>query len=106
LLSEELDRRIALVRATSVGRDVELQALVLRVIITDDPRGAAEGLREFMPRLSVDDILATPYLWVGTVESICEHIEAARERWGLSYFSVFHDSRRSVVPIISRLAHR
>ncbi len=106
LSPEAMDRRITLVRAASVGRDVELHALVLRVIVTDDPRGAAEGLREFIPELSVEDILATPYIWIGTVESICDDIAAARERWGLSYFSVFHDSLTSVAPIISRLADR
>ncbi len=103
LSPEALDRRVALVRAASVGRVVELQALVLRVIITDDPRGAAEDLQKVVPELSVDDILATPYLWVGTVQSICEDIAAARERWGFSYFSVFQDALMSAAPIVSRL---
>jgi len=86
------------------GRDVELQALVQRVIVTDDPRGAAERARESLPELSVEDILASPYLWIGTLESICEGVFAARECWGFSYFTVFDDSIETVTPVVNRLA--
>jgi hypothetical protein len=57
-----------------------------------------------MPELSIEDVLATPYLWIGTVESICEHLLAAQERWGFSYFTVFHDSLDAAAPITARLA--
>jgi probable F420-dependent oxidoreductase len=100
-----VDERVALVRAASAGRDVELQALVQRVTITDDPRGTAESAGELLPELSVEDTLATPYLWIGTVQSICEHILAARERWGFSYFTVFHHSLEAATPIVTRLAN-
>lgn len=103
-LPEAVDQRVARVRAASVGRDIELHALVQRVTITDDPRAAAEQTRASMPELRVDDIFATPYLWTGTVESICEQVHAARERWGFSYFSVFNDSLDAIAPIIARLA--
>lgn len=101
---DAVDARVALVRAASGGRDVELQALVQRVIVTDDPRGTAERARESLPELSVEDILGTPYLWIGTIESICEGVLAARERWGFSYFTVFNDSIETVTPIVNRLA--
>ncbi len=96
---------MALVRGASAGRDVELQALVQRVAITDDPREVVEQISASLPGLSVDDVLATPYLWVGTVESICEQILAARESWGFSYFTVFNDSVEAITPIVSRLAN-
>jgi probable F420-dependent oxidoreductase len=99
-----VDERIALVRAAAPGRDIELQGLVQRVIVTDEPRRAAERAREALPELSVENILDTPYLWIGTVESICEQILAARERWGFSYFTVFHHSLQAATPIITRLA--
>ena len=101
---EAVDERVALVRAASARRDIELQALVQRVIVTDDPRSAAERARESLPELSVEDILGTPYLWIGTIESICEGVLAARERWGFSYFTVFNDSLEAVTPIVTRLA--
>jgi hypothetical protein len=98
------NERIALVRTAAAGRDVELHALIQRVILTADPRGAAERLRKLVPELSVDDILTTPYLWIGTVESICDHVLAAKERWGFSYFTVFHHSLEAATPIVTRLA--
>jgi hypothetical protein len=101
---EAVDVRVALVRAASGRRDIELQALVQRVIVTDDPRGTAERARESLPELSVDDILGTPYLWIGTIGSICEGVLAARERWGFSYFTVFNDSIEAVTPIVNSLA--
>ena len=91
-------------RARPEHRDVELHALVQRVTITDDPRGTAERARELLPELGVEDILATPYLWIGTVQSICEQILAARERWGFSYFTVFHHSLAAASPIVTHLA--
>jgi hypothetical protein len=86
------------------GHDVELQALVQRVVITDDPRQAAEEFQEHMPDVSIDDVLGTPYLWIGTVENICEHVLSARERWGFSYFTVFNDAIEVSAPVVARLA--
>jgi hypothetical protein len=100
---EAVDERIALVRAASTGREVELHALVQQVIVTDDPTGAAEGLRKLAPELSPEDILATPYLWIGTVEAICDKARAARERWGFSYFTVFQHSLEAVTPVVTQL---
>jgi probable F420-dependent oxidoreductase len=99
-----VDDRVALVRGASGGREIELQALVQRVVITEDPHQAAEEVQQHMPELTVDEILGTPYLWIGTVESICEHVLSARERWGFSYFTVFQDSLDRAAPIVARLA--
>jgi probable F420-dependent oxidoreductase len=101
---ETVDERIALVRAASIGREVELHALIQQVIITDDPAGAAESLRKRVPELSTADILATPYVWIGTVESICDKVRAARERWGFSYFTVFQHSLEAATPVVAELA--
>jgi probable F420-dependent oxidoreductase len=101
---QAVDERVAHIEAASAGRDVELQALVQRVVLTEDPRRAAEQIQAQIPDSSVDDILATPYLWIGTVESICEHVLAARERWGFSYFTVFNDSLDTAAPVVARLA--
>jgi probable F420-dependent oxidoreductase len=99
-----VDERVALIRAASAGRHIELQALVQRVIVTDDARAAARQVQERLPELSVDEVLASPYLWIGSVESIGDDILAAGERWGFSYFTVFQDSVGAVEPIIKRVA--
>jgi probable F420-dependent oxidoreductase len=101
---EAVDERVAHIQASSGGRDVELQALVQRVVVTDDPLRAAERMQDQLADASVDDVLATPYLWIGTVESICEHVRAARERWGFSYFTVFSDALDAAAPVVARLS--
>jgi probable F420-dependent oxidoreductase len=102
-LPDAIDEQIAFVRVASAGRAIELQTLVQQVVVTDDPRDAAERARASLPEIGVTDILATPYLWIGTVASICDKILAARERWGFSYFTVFSQSLEAVAPIVSRL---
>lgn len=99
-----VDERIALVRDAAAGRSIELHALVQRVIVTDDPRRAAKAVTKRLPELTVDEILGTPYLWIGSIDSICAHIEACRKRWGFSYFTVFDHSFEAAVPIVARLA--
>jgi probable F420-dependent oxidoreductase len=99
-----VDDRVAHVHQAERGRDIELQALVQRVVVTDDPDQAAEAVQQHMPELTVDEILGTPYLWIGTVDSICEHVLSGRERWGFSYFTVFQDSLARAAPIVARLA--
>jgi probable F420-dependent oxidoreductase len=99
-----VDERVGLIYGAAGGRDIELQALVQRVIVTDDARAAAERAQELLPELSVDEVLASPYLWIGSIDSIAEDILAARQRWGFSYFTVFQDSLEAVKPIITRLA--
>jgi alkanesulfonate monooxygenase SsuD/methylene tetrahydromethanopterin reductase-like flavin-dependent oxidoreductase (luciferase family) len=100
---DAVDERIAFVRAASTGREVELHALVQQVIVTDDPTGVAESLRKLVPELRAEDILATPYLWIGTVESICDTVRAARDRWGFSYFTLFQHSLEAATPVVTRL---
>jgi hypothetical protein len=38
--------------------------------------------------MTVDDILATPYLCIGTHEEMAEHLIRCRARWDISYYSV------------------
>ena len=100
---EAVDERIALVRDAAAGRPIELHALVQQVVVTDDPRRAAERLAPHLPEISVDDILRTPYLWIGSVDSICDNVLAAHEHWGFSYFTVFEHSLDAALPIVERL---
>lgn len=104
LSPREVDERVAFVRKALGRRDIELQALVQRVVITGNPRHAAEQIKGHMPGVSVDDILGSPYLWIGTVESICEHVLSAWERWGFSYFTVFNDALAAAASVVARLA--
>jgi probable F420-dependent oxidoreductase len=97
-----VDERVGVIR--EAGRDVELNVLVQAVVVTDDPVEAAEGVVQRAPYLTVEDVLATPYVWIGSVESICDNVRGYRERWGMSYFTIFDHFFDAAVPIVAALA--
>jgi probable F420-dependent oxidoreductase len=101
-----VDERIAWVRQQAGERfeQLELNALVQRVIVTDDRRQAAEELRERWSALTVEEILETPYLLIGTVDQMVEALRERRERWGFSYLVVHEWSLDALAPVVARLA--
>lgn len=101
-----VEERLAIVRAAAGERyrRLELNALVQRVVVTDDRHGAARELASRWPQLSVDELLASPYLLVGTVDQMVEDLRARRERWGISYYTVFEPFMSAFAPVVNRLA--
>ncbi len=81
--------------------ELEWNALVQMVIVTDDRERAAAELAEGIPTLDAADALETPFLAIGTHDEIADHWRMVRERWGFSYFTV--RSLDEVVPIIETL---
>jgi hypothetical protein len=85
---------------------LELNAYVQQVVVTDDRHGAAEELTRRWIQLSADEILASPYVLIGTVDQIVEDLEARRERWGISYYVVREPCLDAFSPVVARLAGR
>jgi probable F420-dependent oxidoreductase len=85
-----LDGQIEQIRTGAGARfdDVELNALVQMVQITDDRDSALRRICDLVDGLTMDDADATPYLLVGTVDEIVLHVMTCRERWGITYFVV------------------
>jgi probable F420-dependent oxidoreductase len=99
--SARLDATVAHVARQSNGRTPELNVLVQRVVVTDDRHAAATEIVADVPSLEVDDALGTPFLLLGTHDQIAAQIVAARERWGISYFTV--RELDAFAPVIERL---
>src|SRR5947209_324108 len=57
---------------------LELNALVQRVIVTDDRRQAAAELTRRWTQLTADEILQSPYVLIGTVNEITQDLQARR----------------------------
>lgn len=104
-LVEDVERKVGWVREAAGERfeQLELCQNLFAVIVTDDQRAVADqlsgrfGLRE-------DEILASPYFLIGTVEQIVDKLRVNRERFGISYIiapDVFFDA---LAPIVERLA--
>lgn len=83
-----VDREVGIVRAATGGRDVELNVLVQRVIVTDDREAAAADVAGRIEDLTAADALATPFLAVGTHQEIADQLRDYLQRWGISYFVV------------------
>jgi probable F420-dependent oxidoreductase len=103
-----VDERVQLVRDTAGDRfqQLELNALVQRVIVTDDRRKEAAALTGPISQLTQDEILASPYVLIGTVDQIVADLEARRERWGISYVMTHEAFMDALAPVVARLAGR
>jgi probable F420-dependent oxidoreductase len=96
--------RVGIVREAAGSRfaDLELNAVVQRVVVTDNARGSAADLAHDL-ELSADDVLDSPYLLVGSVDAIADGLRARHERHGLSYWVVTEDVMDAFAPVISKV---
>ena len=56
--------------------------------------------------LSVDALLASPMALIGTEDRISETLRERRERWGISYVTVFPEAIEAFAPVVARLSGR
>ncbi len=99
--------RVSWVRAAAGERfaDIELALLFWDVAVTDDRESAAASLGG--PRgLTPEQVLASPYFLIGSIDAMTEQVEALRARCGFSYFSVFPRDVDIFAPVVARLAGR
>jgi probable F420-dependent oxidoreductase len=103
-----VDERVRLVREAAAARfeRLELNALVQRVIVTDDRRKTADELTTRWPQLGGAELLASPYVLIGTVDEMVEDLRARRERWGISYYMTHEPFMEALAPVVARLAGR
>jgi probable F420-dependent oxidoreductase len=103
-----VDERLRLIQDVAGARwdGLELNALVQRVIVTDDRRHAAEELAGRWPSLGADDLLESPHVLLGTVDQLVEDLKMRRERWSISYYSIFEPFVDAFAPVVARLAGR
>jgi probable F420-dependent oxidoreductase len=101
-----VDHRLAWLRAASGPRfdQLELNALIQQVVVTDTPRRAAAEIASRWTDLDEDDVMQTPYLLIGSLDGLAETLLARRERWGLSYYVVFEAAAEPLAPLVARLA--
>jgi probable F420-dependent oxidoreductase len=85
--THQIDAKVAVVHQASAGRpdQLELNALVQYIEITDDRRTAVEPIAAYVGG-DPDVMLAAPYLLIGTVNEIVDQLHRARDRWGFTYF--------------------
>ncbi|MFJ6196243.1 LLM class flavin-dependent oxidoreductase [Micromonospora sp. NPDC092111] len=103
--SDQIEAQLAHVAAGAAGRDdpPALEALVQQVVVTDDAGAAAADLAARLG-LTVDELLATPFVLIGTVDEIVAAVAGHQRRWGVTRFVVRRDAREPLAPVLARLA--
>jgi probable F420-dependent oxidoreductase len=105
--AEATDRQIGWIRAAAGDRlgALELNLTVLPVRVTDDRPGVAAAAAGELG-IPVEELLDSPHALIGTVDEICDDLEARRARWGISYWVVPSQVREAFAPVVERLSGR
>ena len=100
-----LRQKIEWVRAAAGARfgSLELHALIQAVAVSDQRTQTVDQLASRF-RVSRDLVLETPYVLLGTIDEICETVRQRRERYGISYLTVFERDMEAFAPVVARLA--
>lgn len=80
----------------------QLETLVQAVVVTDDAEAAVAD-RLPSTGLSVADLLATPFVLIGTEDEIVAAVAAHERRWGVTRFVVREDAVDALAPLLPRL---
>jgi probable F420-dependent oxidoreductase len=99
------DQKLDWIRASAGERfdSIELNTLVQAVAISDHPTGAAENFANEYGA-PVEAIMESPLLLIGSVNQIADTLEMRRERFGITYVTVFEQDLEHLAPVISKLA--
>jgi probable F420-dependent oxidoreductase len=102
----ETNERMRFVRQQAGERsaDVEWHLLVQAVVPTEDRRSAAADLiAKFGTDMTVDEVLDTPFLLIGTPAQMAEQLRERRERYGFSYITVHEPYYEAFEPVVALL---
>lgn len=101
--AQATDRKIEWIREAAGPRfgKVELGALIFGVIITDDPHAVAQEWAAVF-ETTPEDVLGSPHVLIGSVQSMADELRGYRERFGISYWVV--QDLQPFAQVVSQLA--
>ena len=104
-LANSMEEKLAWVKEEAGTRfaQIEFNIQTWAVILTDDRKQAATQVSKQFP-LPVEMLLNIPYLLIGSEKEIISQLEHYRERYGITYFSVFERHREQFAPIVAKLS--
>jgi probable F420-dependent oxidoreductase len=102
---ERTREKVAWVKEAAGARfdDLELNALIGFVMITDDAEGMAKAMAPHFG-ISPDDALHIPLALLGTTDEMIEELQWRRAEYGISYWSIEADGWEELGPVVSKLA--
>ena len=98
-------QKVAWVREAAGERfdQLELAALILKVVVTDQREKVAAELATAWG-LSAEQVLGSPYFLLGSLAAIVEDVRRLREQHGISYLTVFPSDVEVFAPVVAQLA--
>ncbi|HEY1827780.1 MAG TPA: TIGR03621 family F420-dependent LLM class oxidoreductase [Acidimicrobiales bacterium] len=102
---ERTREKVAWVKESAGDRfdDLELNALIGFVMITDDGAEIAKGMAPHFG-LEPTDALHIPLALLGTLDEMVEELQWRRAEYGISYWSIEADCWEQLGPVVSTLA--
>jgi len=102
---ERTRQKVAWVREAAGERfdDLELNALIGFVAITDDAAGIAAAMAPHFG-IDPDDALHVPLALLGTLEEMEDELQWRRQEYGISYWSIEAGDWEALGPLVSKLA--
>lgn len=103
---DQIDAQVDLVRTTAdkADRDPAFEALVQHVEITDDAEAAAARLAEQIPTTTVPELLAAPFVLIGTADELRTELRDHHRRWGFTRFVVRAPARAAIAELLPTFA--
>lgn len=102
-----VDQQIGWIREAARERSTspELNMVGFPTAVTDDRDRRAVDVA---PTLGLDpaEVLVSPHVLLGTVDELCEQLEARRARWGVSFWTVPAGQVDAFAPVVERLTGR
>jgi probable F420-dependent oxidoreductase len=102
-----LQDRIAVVREAAGDRfdAIELNALIQFVVPTGDPAAAASELAATLEGATVELLLESPFVLIGTHEQMAQTLVDRQRQFGISYWTVFDEpaGRPSAMPDLAKV---
>lgn len=99
-----IDDKVARVREAAGERwaSLELNAWVSMAAITDRPHDRVRGLADFAGA-TVDDVLDSPIVLVGSESEVADRLRERRARWGYSYTCLRQEQAHAFAPVVAAL---
>lgn len=102
----EADERVRFARGCAGERadKIEWHALTQVVKVTGDRRKTAADMAEqYRGTITAEQILETPFLFVGTIEEMAEQVIRNRDRYGFTYYTVHEPYLDEFAPVIEQV---
>ena len=113
---DAVKNKVEIVKAAAGERfaDLELSWSIATIVVTDDREQVADFALKAIERglsanievdkeVTIDDVLGSPYLAIGTFDEIADQVRATREATGMSYVGVVPTQMEAFAPVLEQL---